>query len=407
MPSKNHRFTVPAHRAIPPERGRDKAYILIFAVLLLAFLAALTAAFSTLVFKNSRQSTYYGRRLELRRYAETGIDLALYELKYYVNGSDGKIGTESWTTASDLGRDGKANTHDEGEGNGMPGPGEANTVPASIGPSDLGIRLLVRTTDTAWSGIKKIDAVAWNADATANVQTYAQIQPGNLTALGAAYVEGGAKWGLSGSSFIRGFDTNPPTTLTATDGTPGTGAAIPAIATSIGNESAFQTQLASRASYYTGLQDDAAGTASVEQYQKPDFDTQFNSLVPKATNIVTAGSHSSVQWGNWLNNDYKITYCSGDLSISSGVISGILLVNGKLTVNGPAKIVGLVMVKSSVIFTGGSGGKIYGALWAKTPVDFKMSGDAAIIYSTKALAAVSSLAGMNGTYAVLHWSYPK
>jgi hypothetical protein len=367
----------------------------------------MAAAFTTMVVKNARQSTFYGRRLELRRYAEAGVDLALYELKNKVNGSDGNIGTESWTDANDLGKDGIANTYDEGEGNGMPGPGEANTVAASIGPSSLGIGLLVRTSDTEWSEIKRIDACAYNTEAMTNVQAYAKAQPAGITPLGAAYIEGGAKWGLSGSSSIRGTDTNPPTTLTGGDGGAGPMPAIPAIATSIGYETTFQTQLASRAAYITGAQDDAAGTASVDQFTKPDFDTQFNQLVPKATRILNAGSYSSVNWGDWTTNDYQITYCKGNLSVSSGHIAGIVLVEGTFTLNGPVRMVGMVMAKSSVIFTGGSGGKIYGSLWTKAPVDYKMSGDASVIYSSKAMAAISGLTGLTGSYLILHWGFPK
>jgi hypothetical protein len=380
----------------------------VLAVLIMGLLAALAASFGSVVLKNARQSTFYNKRFELRRYAESGIDLALYELNKKVNGSDGNIGTETWVTSNDFGKDGQANTLDEGEGNGMPGPGEANTSPASIGPTALGIRLLVRTSDSAWSGIKRIDAVAWNSDAVSNVQCYAQGQAAGGTALGAAYIEGGVKWGLSGSSYIRGADTDPPLTLTGLDGPPGPKPAIPAIATSIGYESTFQTQLASRASYYTGLQDDAAGTASVEQFVKPDFDAQFNQLVPKATRILNAGSYSSVAWGNWLTPDYQITYCKGNLSISSGTIAGILLVEGTLTINGPVRMTGLAMAKSSTVFTGGSGGKIYGSLWTKAPVDFKMSGDAAIVFSSKGLAGAYGIAGLGGgNYTVLHWAYPK
>jgi len=389
------------------ESSREAGTVIVLAVLILGLLAALAASFGSVLLKNARQATFYNRRFELRRYAEAGIDLALYELKYSVNGSDGKIGTETWVTGNDVGKDGKTSTKDDGEGNGIPGPGEPNTTPATIGPSSLGIKLLVRTSDTAWSGIKRIDACAWDKDAVSNVQCYAQAQPASGSALGAAYIEGGTKWGLSGSSSIRGFDTDPPLTLTGLDGPPGPKAAIPAIATSIGYETTFQTALASRASYYTGLQDDAPGTASVEQFPKPDFDTLYNTFLSKPKVTVTTGSHSSVTWGNWTTNNYQITYCPGNLSISSGYVSGVLLVDGTLTINGPAKFVGLVMVKSSVVYTGGSGGKTYGALWSKAPIDFKMSGDALITYSSKGLAAAYGLSGNTGSYSVLHWAYPK
>jgi len=388
--------------------GREAGTVIVLAVLILGLLAALAASFGSVLLKNARQATFYNRRFELRRYAETGIDLALYELKNSVNGSDGNIGTESWVTANDVGKDGKSSTKDDGEGNGIPGPGEPNTTPATVGPTSLGIKLLVRTSDTAWSGIKRIDACAWDKDAISNVQCYCQAQPASGSALGAAYIEGGVKWGLSGTSSIRGFDTDPPTTLTGLDGPAGPKPAIPAVATSIGYETTFQTQLASRAAYFTGLQDDAAGTASVEQFVKPDFDTLYNQFKGKAGVVTVAtGSHSSVNWGNWTTNNYQITYCPGNLSISSGYVSGVLLVDGTLTINGPARFVGLVMVKSSVVYTGGSGGKTYGALWSKAPIDFKMSGDAMITYSSKGLAAAYGLSGNTGSYSILHWAYPK
>src|SRR5262245_53015044 len=125
-------------------------------MMVLLLMGGLTTALFVTAFADTKASVFYSDRSELRQYAEDGLSLALMELNYGTGGGDGKIGTELWTLANDLGKDGKAATKDEGEGDKIPTPGEPNLTAASIGPTSEGIRLLVRTEDTAWTGTKRI-----------------------------------------------------------------------------------------------------------------------------------------------------------------------------------------------------------------------------------------------------------
>src|SRR5437867_11739 len=105
-------------------KGQDgeQGNILVVSFLLVTLLTALATAHFATVQKSSRQSAFLNDLGDLRRYAETGIHLGLHELTYNVGNGDGNIGTELWTSASDVGRDGYSGTYDEGEGDGIPTP---------------------------------------------------------------------------------------------------------------------------------------------------------------------------------------------------------------------------------------------------------------------------------------------
>src|SRR5262245_6320965 len=94
--------------------------ILILGLLLVTLLAGLSTAFLVIVQKNSRQSNYLNTLNELRHITESAVNQSVHELGYHGGGGDGKIGTELWVAANDLGRDGRAGTRDEGEGDGIP-----------------------------------------------------------------------------------------------------------------------------------------------------------------------------------------------------------------------------------------------------------------------------------------------
>src|SRR2546422_5298709 len=125
------------------ERGRELGNVLVVSFLLVTLLTALATAHFATVQKNSRQSNFLNSLGDLRHYAETGIRLAIHELTFAVGGGDGNIGTELWTAAADVGRDGIAGTGDEGEGDGIPTPGEPSLIAASIGPGAQDMGLLV------------------------------------------------------------------------------------------------------------------------------------------------------------------------------------------------------------------------------------------------------------------------
>src|SRR5262245_59308779 len=103
-----------------PQDRRASGNILLHSLLLVTLLTALATAHFAVVQKNSRQSVFLNELGTLRRYAETGIRLALHEMAYRVGGADGNIGTENWNSTQDWGLDGTPGTLDEGEGDGIP-----------------------------------------------------------------------------------------------------------------------------------------------------------------------------------------------------------------------------------------------------------------------------------------------
>src|SRR5436190_20161675 len=115
--------------------ARERGNILLVSFLLVTVMVGLATAHFTVVQKNTHLSTFVNTLGDLRRYAETGVRLAIHEMTYRVGNADGNIGTELWTAASDLGRDGLPSTGDEGEGDGFPTPGEPNLVAAPVGPA--------------------------------------------------------------------------------------------------------------------------------------------------------------------------------------------------------------------------------------------------------------------------------
>src|SRR5262245_26558451 len=131
---------LPLHRERPnrQEARHEEGNILISVFLLLLVIAALVSSNVLVVQKNSRQSVFFDHLGQLKRYADSGVNLAIHELRFGVGLGDGMIGTEMWTPADDTGRDGMPATGDEGEGDGIPTPGEGNLRPVPCGPPSLG-----------------------------------------------------------------------------------------------------------------------------------------------------------------------------------------------------------------------------------------------------------------------------
>src|SRR5688500_1158006 len=133
-------------RANPGESGNT----ILLAVLLISMLAALAAAQFAVAQKNMQSSSFFSAFCTLRQCAESGINLGLHDLAYGTSVNKGKIGTANWTLANDYGRDGKAGTSDEGEGDGIPTPGEPTVTPVPIGPPELDAGLIVYSKDSAY-----------------------------------------------------------------------------------------------------------------------------------------------------------------------------------------------------------------------------------------------------------------
>lgn len=383
--------------------------MLLLSFLLVTMLAALATAFSATAFRSSRQSVYFATLSELHHYGETGVNLALHELAFKTGNGDGQIGTESWAPGtSDLGRDGLGGTGDEGEGDGVPTPGEPNLAWAPIGPVGSGMGLLVRTSDSAWPNVIRIVGTAFEPDVIAAVEVYALENIRTVPPVGAVFVQPGVVLDLKGNAFrVSGTDTNP-------DGTMGPAPETSGIATSVGypagsNDAALTDQVPS------GWEDQISGVGgepSISETDLIDFDTVFNWFkAAPGKNQISPGTYSNVSWGSDQTNDYRVTYCNGDLMASGACVgAGALVVDGSLTISGDFKFAGIVIVRGDVKLTGG-GNKIhiYGSLYIgqtlTTDTGVTVSGTADVLYSSSALSKASALLGP--TYSLLYWNILK
>jgi hypothetical protein len=108
----------------------------------------------------------------------------------------------------------------------------------------------------------------------------------------------------------------------------------------------------------------------------------------------------------------QITYYSGDTTIkangnASG--SGIMIVNGALTIQGNLDFTGLVIVLGTTQITTVTGNAdVYGALWT-TDLSLSVGGSAAVRYSSQSLALANSIPGVQQPLlpqriTVLAWS---
>ena len=393
-----------------PSSGRsaERGNVLIITFLLVTLLTALATAHFATVQKNSRQGTFYTDLCDLHRYSETGVRLALHEMTYDVGGADGKIGTELWTAGNDVGRDGLPGTGDEGEGDGIPTPGEPNVFTSPIGPAALGMGLCVYTTNTAWPNVKRIVSTASNRDTLAVTEVYTLSSPQSMPSAGAVYVQPDVLLDLNGNAFrIDGHDHNPNNTV-------GPAPTVAGIATSVGspprsNKTALVNQVP------LNRQDQIIGTGpipSITESGAIDFDALFNAFKASRTNVVTPGTYSNVStWGDYATNNYKVTYCNGDLHLTgTGKGAGILVVEGQLTMSGTFDFTGIVIVRGDVRMTGGgSGVHIFGNLLIGTSLtaldpdlDLTLSGTADLYYSSVGIAKAMSMVG--ATYTILYWN---
>jgi hypothetical protein len=91
-----------------------------------------------------------------------------------------------------------------------------------------------------------------------------------------------------------------------------------------------------------------------------NFNDTFTSLRPLAHNLITGGVYASIpNFGNVAANVYRITYVTGNVTISGNVSgAGILVIEGDLTLTGTFTYTGLVIVLGNVRFSGGGSGKM-------------------------------------------------
>ena len=86
-------------RSFPETSHSRDGNAAILAIVVLTLLAGLSMAHFSVTRKNVRQSDYFLSRVQLRRYAESGVAMAFHHLTYNLDG--GQIGTLVWDPAAD------------------------------------------------------------------------------------------------------------------------------------------------------------------------------------------------------------------------------------------------------------------------------------------------------------------
>jgi hypothetical protein len=385
-------------------RTNQSGNALVLVVLLLFLLSAFALAQAAVVQKNIQSARFLLSYSTLRSYAESGIQLALHDLKYDLSANGGQIGTLNWTAANDTGQDGVPGTSDEGEGDGIPTKGESNVSPVTIGAADFGAGLTVYATDTLVPGIKHLVATASNADASAMVEVYARRSNFRFPRLGAIYVEPGVGVDLNGRSVLfDGNDHNP-------DGSAGPEPAVFGIATNVGdppgtNQSSLLLQIPSKNyNQVLGL----GGMPSIGESEM-DLPKLTNALKGLKTQTLAAGTYTNLKLGDAAADDFQITYASGDLHFSGkGTGAGVLVVEGSVTFTGQFSFQGLVIVLGDARLSGsGTEAKIWGGLMVGQSLTdevtkAKGAGATKIYYSSAALSRVE--ATLNSNYSIVYYN---
>jgi hypothetical protein len=143
-----------------------------------------------------------------------------------------------------------------------------------------------------------------------------------------------------------------------------------------------------------------------------NFNDTFTSLRPLAHNVITGGVYATIpNFGNVAANVYRITYVTGNVTISGNVSgAGILVIEGNLTLTGTFTYTGLVIVLGNVRFSGGGSGKmIRGGLLidgdASVGDVFGINGTVDVQYSAWAVNRVRDMAArmmLSGWREVAH-----
>jgi hypothetical protein len=369
---------------------RESGNAILLVVLLLGLLAVLSAVQFIVTHKNLQASTFFLDTADLRKYAESGIDLALHDLSYEVSETPGVIGISSWTTADDVGRDGRAGTLDEGEGDGIATHGEPNVSPVAIGSPELGARLSTQVFETDFPGVVRVVSTASNAGASATVDVYARSAPATLPRAGAIFVDLGVALDLNGRSFlVDGRDHNLDGSLRAT-------LALPGISTPVGDPAGSnQIALLAQIPAVNYPQIKGIGASPSLGEQPIDLKALIEEMKKLTTKTLVAGTYTGLIIGDPTKRDLPVTYVDGDLHLSgrsSG--GGVLIVDGSVTMTGTFNFQGLILVSGDVRLSGGGAGiHILGSIMVEdslTAVDLgltetKLSGNSEVYYSSEAI----------------------
>lgn len=375
---------------------------LVMCLVLLTSLIGFSAAQFVVVQKNLQSTSYELARSDLRKCAESGIALGMHDIKYNASGYNGKIGTSAWTTANDVGADGKAGTYDKGEGDQLPTIGEPNVNPLPVGPAELSAWLIVYVGSSGFAGTSKVVATAANSEASVTVESFLIKTIPQVPKVSAIIVDEGLAIDLKGNKFIiDGRDHK-------TDGTLIVGGEKSGIATPKGsppgsNQSALVAQIPSKA------YDQVIGAGGKPSVGEATLTMSVNEMVDSfkavATKTLAPGAYTSPSLGTMAG--MTVTYASGDLKFSgTGSGAGVLVIDGSLTVSGQFKFQGIVLVRGDVILTGGgSGVHIIGALVVgdsitavdTTSTDLTLSGNADVLFSSAMIDMVQ--ATMSSSYS--------
>ena len=392
----------PATRRTPEEGNA-----LFLTLMLVTLLVGLAAAQAGVQQKNLQQSRFYVARKALHKYAESGLAMGLHEVRHAISVSPGNIGTETWTSAFDHGRDGIAGTSDEGENDGIPTPGEPEVYPVAIGPSGEGVQLIVHVLDTGIAGVRRLVATSFNGEATVTLEKQIQTEITTIPTTGAIFMSPNMALDLQGNSWvIDGRDHDLSGNLTGDPGLPG-------LTTAVGdtpgaNASDLVAQIPE------GHQDQvigAGGTPSVGEVQPFDLGALVNQFDMVKTHDVAPGTYSSLDLSGAPVGQQPVAFVSGDLTLTGdGSASGVLVVDGNLTMTGQFGWQGLIIVRGDVILTGGGanihviGAIVIGeSLTAIDDSDLSLSGSADIYYSSEVLQTVQQTLDQRESYRGVYY----
>jgi hypothetical protein len=395
----------PLRRAPTAEAGNA----LLLAILTLSLLLSFSLAHHAVVQKNVQQAGFFEAHSDLHQYAELGIALAIHDLRYNVSGNEGNIGTEDWTLANDLGRDGVAGTGDDGEGDGIPTPGEPNVFAVSVGPTALSAVLAVHVFETGYAGVQRIVATCSNPVSMATAEEYTRRTVIEIPRVSAVFVDPTVALDLKGKAFrIDGNDHNP-------DGTPGGGEPLAGITTAIGdspgeNQAALLAQISNKQyDQITG----AGGSPSLGEVAGVELEALIAAFRRAQTDSLAPGTYTNQSLGNWSSGDLRIHAVDGDLHLSGNSHgAGVLIVDGSLTISGSFNFTGLIIVRGDVRLTGGgSGVQVYGSVLVGESItaidvgsDMSVSGTADLFYSSQAMEKVQSLLYDRPVYTTVYYN---
>ena len=372
--------------------GREAGNAILISVMLIASLGALAAAQMAMVHKNSRASRYFESHADLRKYAESGLQLALHDMEYEISGNDGIVGTKNWNVGNDHGKDGSAGSFDEGEGDGIPTIGEPNVNPVPVGSPAFGAGLFVYVTDTAYANVMRVISTATNGEATATIDTYVKRIPNTIPRVGAVFVDPAVVLDLKGSSFVMdGHDYDLAGKVTGLP--PVHGLTTGAGSTPGENMTNLLAQIPAKAYDQVIGQ---GGEPSISETSGVDVNDMFDQWTQMKTQEIVSGTYDTALMGS--QSDLQVTYVSGDLHLTGNVQGGgVLLIDGSLTLTGEFTYWGLVIVRGDVRMAGGGGSKhIYGSLMVGESMtameeDVTISGTADLNYSSEMLTRLDGL----------------